>query len=84
MESNWQAWVSIKWKPNTPVDAWKKWENHPKIKGAWSTQGEWDCTFWVDTNSPDEIEKFVWDEVRTNEWVSDTETRWAKKWWMSA
>ena len=31
--------------------------------------------------TPDELEKFVWKEVRNNKWVENTDTVWAKNWW---
>ncbi len=76
---NWQAWVQIKWKPGAPADAWKGWEESSWVKGVWSTQGNWDCSVWLDVASPSELEKFVWQDVRKNKWVEDTETSWAKK-----
>ena len=76
----WQAWVNVKWKPGTPADAWETWASNSNVKGAWSTQGEWDASLWVDVKTPDELEKFVWSKIRNNKWVEATETHWAKRW----
>ena len=51
------------------------------VQSAWSTLGEWDCVLWVNTNDPDELEKFVWKNLRRNEWVERTATTFVKKWW---
>ncbi|NGX45754.1 MAG: hypothetical protein K940chlam2_00934 [Chlamydiae bacterium] len=80
-EPHWGAWIWIKWKPGAPEDAWGEWKKHPEIKEAWSTSGSWDCCLWIDLDNPDDIEKFVWREIRKNKWVEKTETYWAKKWW---
>ena len=80
-KSQWSPWIWIKWKAQTPSTAWEMWQSHPKIMGAWSTHGEWDCCLWVDAASPDELEEFVWKTIRKNEWVDQTKTMWAKKWW---
>lgn len=80
-KDNWQAWVSIKWKSGTPLDAWKGWEKNKLIKGAWTTTGDWDCSLWVNCHTPGQLEHFVWDIVRANQWVSATETHWVKQWW---
>lgn len=81
MANQWQAWVHVKWKPGAPETAWQNWKNNGWVKGVWSTTGNWDCQIWLDCKNWDELEKFVWKEVRTNEWVERTETNWAKQWW---
>ena len=80
-DHNWQTWVWVRWKPGTASNAWENWRNHPKIKGAWSTIGDWDCVFWLNLSHPDEVEDFVWKEIRRNEWVSSTQTTFVKQWW---
>jgi len=80
-KEQWHSWVWIKWKPGTSTTAWEGWKNNASIKGAWSTLGEWDCCLWVNVSGPDELEEFVWKHIRTNQWVQDTKTTWAKKWW---
>ena len=77
----WQAWIHVKWKAGAPADAWQKWKGNKAIRGVWSTTGNWDCSIWLDAKGPDELEKFVWKEVRANKWVEQTETSWAKQWW---
>jgi len=78
--NKWQAWVNVKWKPGTPDSAWQKWKDNQSVRGVWSTTGNWDCTIWLDVSTPDELEQFVWKEVRGNQWVDNTETYWAKQW----
>ncbi len=80
-QNQWQAWIHVKWKPGAPDTAWQAWKNSEWVKGVWSTTGAWDCSIWIDVANWDELEKFVWKEVRTNEWVERTETNWAKQWW---
>jgi hypothetical protein len=81
--NQWQAWVNVKWKPGTPETAWQNWKDSKWVRGVWSTTGDWDCSIWLDVSTPDELENFVWKEVRGNNWVEATETRWAKQWWES-
>jgi hypothetical protein len=35
---------------------------------------------WLNVATPDELEEFVWKEIRKNQWVESTETHWAKQW----
>ncbi len=79
--NKWQAWVNVKWKPGTPDAAWQNWKTNKAVKGVWSTTGNWDCSIWLDVSTPDELEQFVWKDVRGNQWVDNTETHWAKQWW---
>ena len=83
-KSSWQGWVQVKWKPGTPDSAWKDWTKNKWVKGVWSTQGNWDCTIWLDVKSQDEFEEFVWKNIRSNKWVENTESFWAKQWWSKA
>ncbi len=78
-KGKWQGWVHIKWKAGAPEAAWKSWKTHPWVKGAWSTQGDWDLALWLDVKDPDQLEEFVWTKVRASKWVEATETSWAKK-----
>jgi DNA-binding Lrp family transcriptional regulator len=80
-DKTWQSWVWVKWRPGTPSDAWEKWKGDPLVKSAWSTLGHWDCVLCLNTQDPDEVEKFVWKHLRRNEWVESTSTTFAKKWW---
>lgn len=72
-------WVFVKWKPGAPRDAWKAW-NREGWKWAWSCTGNWDCLMWISNADPNFAEKTVWDTVRSNEWVADTQTCWAWQW----
>lgn len=74
------AWVEIKWKPGAPQNAWKVWNGNPKIKSGWATAGEWNCKLLVNSKDPAEVEKFVWDNIRKNEWVETTRTTWGWQW----
>jgi hypothetical protein len=80
-KGKWQGWVNVKWKAGAPDGAWQKWTRNKWVRGIWSTPGNWDCMIWLDVANPDELEKFVWNEVRHNKWVENTETHWAKQWW---
>ena len=79
-EGKWQGWVWVKWKPGTPATAWENWKGNPVLKGAWSTQGDWDCALLIDVKTPDDFEKFVWNDVRKNQWVENTHSFWSKQW----
>ena len=81
MDNSWHAWIWIKWKAGTPSTAWESWQGDSKIAQAWSTQGEWDCCLCLNITDHDEVEKYVWHNIRPNEWVQSTQTLWAKKWW---
>ena len=78
-EGKWDAWVWVKWKPGAPANAWKQW-NMGNVKGCWSITGHWDCQLWIAVENMSELEDFVWNNLRTNEWVEDTETQWVKEW----
>lgn len=78
---HWQAWVWIKWKPGTDSSAWEEWRTNSTIQAAWSTLGEWDCVLALNVSTPEDLETFVWKTIRKNQWVADTSTTWAKKWW---
>ena len=79
--SQWGAWIWVRWKAGAPEDAWSQWKHVKEVKWAWSTSGEWDCALWVDLDHQDAVEKFVWKEIRGNKWVEKTDTHWAKKVW---
>jgi hypothetical protein len=81
---DWQGWINVRWKPGAPKDAWKAWQKDTRVKGAWSTPGDWDATFWIDVKTPDEMEDWVWTKLRKNKWVEATESHWAKKWFWNA
>lgn len=78
-QGKWQGWVHIKWKPGTPDSVWSTWKANKWVKGVWSTQGEWDCSIWLDVQTPDQLEQFVWSDVRGNQWVEDTHSYWVKQ-----
>lgn len=80
-KNEWQAWVWIKWKPGTSSTAWESWKSNSTIQSGWSTLGEWDCVLTLNVSTPEELETFVWKNIRNNQWVEDTCTSWAKKWW---
>jgi hypothetical protein len=79
--NQWQAWIHVKWKAGAPATAWQNWKDQSSVRGVWSTTGQWDCSIWLDVNTPDALEDFVWKQVRGNQWVEATETTWAKQWW---
>ncbi|MCB9557842.1 MAG: Lrp/AsnC ligand binding domain-containing protein [Deltaproteobacteria bacterium] len=81
MADKWNAWVWVRWKTGTSAQAWETWKDHPKIKSAWSTHGDWDCCLWVNVSDHEALEEFVWKTLRHNEWVESTRTMWAKQWW---
>ncbi|MBC7692186.1 MAG: hypothetical protein H7222_10485 [Methylotenera sp.] len=80
MKNQWQAWIHVKWKAGAPSTAWESWKTSSAIRGVWSTTGQWDCSIWLDVKTPDELEDFVWKQIRGNQWVEQTETTWAKQW----
>jgi len=80
-DKKWNSWVWVKWKPGAPAEVWKQWKSNTKIANGWSTLGDWDCVFSLKSDDPNEVEKFVWNELKSNEWVEDTQTTFAKQWW---
>jgi hypothetical protein len=77
----WQTWVWVKWKAGTPSNAWEGWKQNKLIENAWSTIGDWDCVLCLTTANPDDVEQFVWSELRRNQWVDATHTTFTKRWW---
>lgn len=80
--SKWTAQVQVKWTKDAPV--WENWnwlQEWKEVKWAASTMGEWDMILWVDTKSPEELEKFVHDKLWSKKWVSDTKSTWTKEVW---
>ena len=43
--------------------------------------GDWDMTIWVDVNTPEELESFVHNKLRSKNWVWDTKSTWTKEVW---
>jgi DNA-binding Lrp family transcriptional regulator len=79
---SWSAQVSVKWKPQN----WKKtnWETireWKEVKSAWSTMGDWDMILWVDVKTPEELENFVVNKLRAQDWVTDTWSTWTNQVW---
>jgi len=82
-KSKWTAQVQIKWtKMDTPV--WENWnwlKSWKEVKWAASTMGEWDMIMHVDCKTPEELEKFIHDKLRSKKWVADTKSTWSKEVW---
>ncbi len=62
------------------VDRMGELEGKSESQRRRSTLGNWDCMMWLNVATPDELEDFVWREIRKNQWVEATETHWAKQW----
>jgi hypothetical protein len=74
------VWVWVKWKQNSPKDAWKSWQGkNREIKSGWKTTGEWDCCLWVAAKSPEEAERYL-QNLKKNQWVDEIESTWAYQW----
>lgn len=81
---NWNAFVWVKCSDEFKMDSnWKWVEDLKGVKKCWSAMGDWDLWFQVDVNSPDELESWVWTELRKNRWVTDTRSTWTKEVWSS-
>ena len=76
--NQWDAFVLIKWKANAPLNCWNNFDLS-NVKACWSLTGEWDLQIWLSVNNQDDLEDFVWNNVRQNEWVENTTTQWAKE-----
>ena len=37
--------------------------------------------FWIDAQTPDDVEQFVWEDLRKNQWVENTRTSLSKQLW---
>ncbi len=81
MDNKWHPWVWVKWKGGAPTTAWESWRGNKTITEAWTTQGEWDCCLCLDVTDHDQLEQFVWKNIRSNQWVEATRTTWTKRWW---
>ena len=89
MTNKWHAQVYVKWNKNWPKEwakaqSWDWLKEWPEVKTAWSTMGDWDCVFWVDTDSPEKLEEFVCSKLWAKDWVEKTETHWARQVWSKA
>lgn len=83
--SKWTAQVDVKWNQNAPAtDSWEWLKDWPEVKWAWSTTGDWDMTLWVDVHTPDELETFVHNKLRSKDWVTNTRSTWTKEVWHAA
>ena len=80
--SVWSAQVQVKWTKDAPVTKdWNWLKDWKEVKWAASTMGEWDMVLWVDANSPEELEKFVHEKLRSKNWITDTKSTWTKEVW---
>jgi len=82
----WSAHVWVRWNKNWNwQDKWEWAEKWPEVKAAWSTMGDWDACLWVEANGPDDLEKFVKENLWKENWVEKTHTTWVKDmWWKAA
>lgn len=83
--SKWTAQVNVKWNNNAPAtESWEWLQEWSEVKWAWSTTGEWDMTLWVDVSTPDELESFVHNKLRSKNWVENTQSTWTKEVWQAS
>lgn len=79
---SWNAHVWVKCSNDfSPQSNWewlKEWKN---VHRAWWTMGDWDLCLEVSVNTPEELENFVWSQLRKKEWVSNTHSTWTKEVW---
>jgi DNA-binding Lrp family transcriptional regulator len=84
---DWNAQVWVKWNGEFPHrwthDKWNWLSEWKEVKQAWSTMGEWDTCLVIDAKTPEELESFVWKKLRSNNWVKDTRSIWAREVWKS-
>ena len=78
--SKWFAQVDVKWNKNAPSSEWD-WSKWNEVKWAASTMGDWDMSLWVEVTTPAELEEFVHNKLRSNDWVADTKSTWIKEVW---
>ena len=80
--AKWSARIDVRWNADAPAtENWDWLKEWKEVKWAWSTTGEWDMTLWVDVSTPDELEKFVHNKLRTKKWVAYTKSTWTKEVW---
>ena len=81
----WNAHVWVKWNESYPHrnngTHWDWLEGWDEVRQAWSTMGDWDGCFWVQTSTPEDLEKFVWGKLRAKGWVAETRSIWARSAW---
>lgn len=78
----WTAQVWVKWNSKFPAKGGWDWlTDWKEVKSAWSTMGDWDMVFNVETKTPEELEQFVMNKLRGKDWVADTRSIWTHEVW---
>jgi len=77
--NNWNAHVYLRWSHDYKDSNWEWLKKYPQVKRAWSTMGDWDCCLEVDVATPQDLEEFVWKQLRTQPWVWSTHSTWSKE-----
>ena len=77
----WNAHVWVKWSNDYRETDWEWLNQVSKVKRAWSTMGDWDCCLEVEVSDPDELESFVWNELKNRPWIWRTHSTWSKQVW---
>jgi hypothetical protein len=75
----WNAYIDIKANGKLNDAHWEEVKKWAEVEQIWSTQGEWDWLVRLRSSisSLDSLEKFVF-HLRSQPWVSETRTWWAK------
>ena len=81
MTTDWYGTVWVKF--NTGFDNTWTWADHKQVSSLWSTMGKWDACFWVNANTPEEMDTFVNGWLTKFPWVKETSTSWSKSVWQA-
>jgi hypothetical protein len=75
----WNAYIDIKANGKLNDAHWEEVKKWAEVEQIWSKQGNWDwlVKLRASVNSLDALEKIVF-HLRSQAWVSETHTWWAK------
>ncbi len=78
----WQAQVWVKWNDKVPkTNDWSWLNEWSEVHTAWSVMGDWDMLLTIEARGPEEVESFIWNKLRSKDWVANTHTTWANQVW---
>jgi DNA-binding Lrp family transcriptional regulator len=79
---SWHAHIWVKWNGKFPkTQNWEWLKEWSEVNAAWSVMGDWDMIIEVNANTPTEVENFIWQKLRSKDWVENTHTTWARDIW---
>lgn len=81
MENAWNGFVWLKFGNDFNAKNLEWFKQHAKwVKEYGTTTGKWDGYIKITAPNYQDLEKFVWEQVRKQPWIKDTHTQ-AANWW---